>query len=96
VSTTLSIGAAATSLGNGTSNSPPVPYTVTCATELYGNLGEQDPLDLRWKIALAVAVDHQGWHPTSRTRFRARLLLYRLERVALERDAGARRGAGDA
>jgi hypothetical protein len=44
VSTTLSIGAAATSLGNGTSNSPPVPYTVTCATELYGNLGQQDPL----------------------------------------------------
>jgi hypothetical protein len=44
VSTTLSIAAAATSLGNGTSNSPPVPYTVTCATELYGNLGQEDPL----------------------------------------------------
>ena len=41
--------------------------------------------DLRWKIALGVAVDHEGWHPTSLTRFRARLLLHRLERVALER-----------
>jgi hypothetical protein len=41
--------------------------------------------DLRWKIALGLPVDHQGWHPTSLTKFRARLLLHRLERVALER-----------
>jgi len=44
--------------------------------------------DLRWKIALGLAVDHRGWHPTSLTRFRARLLLHRLERVALERTLG--------
>src|SRR3954466_2141296 len=41
--------------------------------------------DLRWKVALGLPVDHQGWHPTSLTKFRARLLLHRLERVALER-----------
>ena len=41
--------------------------------------------DLRWKVALGLAVDHQGWHPTSLTKFRARLLLHELERVALER-----------
>ena len=41
--------------------------------------------DLRWKIALGLSVDHQGWHPTSLTKFRARLLLGELERVALER-----------
>ncbi len=41
--------------------------------------------DLRWKIALGLAVDHQGWHPTSLTKFRARLLLHQFERVALER-----------
>jgi transposase len=40
--------------------------------------------DLRWKVALGLAVDHRGWHPTSLTKFRARLLLHRLERVALE------------
>ena len=40
--------------------------------------------DLRWKIALGLSVDHQGWHPTSLTKFRARLLLHKLERVALE------------
>ena len=41
--------------------------------------------DLRWKVALGLAVDHAGWHPTSLTKFRARLLLHKLERVALER-----------
>src|SRR5215203_662801 len=41
--------------------------------------------DLRWKIALGLSVDHQGWHPTSLTKFRARLLLHRLERLVLER-----------
>jgi hypothetical protein len=40
--------------------------------------------DLRWKIALGLAVDHVGWHPTSLTRFRARLLLYGKEQLALE------------
>lgn len=41
--------------------------------------------DLRWKVALNLPVDHRGWHPTSLTKFRARLLLHELERVALER-----------
>lgn len=41
--------------------------------------------DLRWKIALGLAVDHRGWHPTSLTKFRARLLLHDKERLALER-----------
>ena len=40
--------------------------------------------DLRWKVALGLAVDHQGWHPTSLSRFRARLLLHGKERLALE------------
>src|SRR3954452_2438660 len=40
--------------------------------------------DLRWKIALGLAVDHQGWHPTSLTYFRARLLLHGKDQLALE------------
>ena len=46
VTTTFAVGPAATQLGAGTSNAPPVPYTVTCSTELYGNLGQSDPLQL--------------------------------------------------
>lgn len=40
--------------------------------------------DLRWKVALGLAVDHDGWHPTSLTKFRARLLLHGKEGLALE------------
>lgn len=40
--------------------------------------------DLRWKIALGLAIDHDGWHPTSLTKFRARLLLHGKEALALE------------
>lgn len=40
--------------------------------------------DLRWKVALGLAVDHQGWHPTTLTKFRARLLLHKKEGLALE------------
>jgi hypothetical protein len=39
--------------------------------------------DLRWKVALGLPVDHQGWHPTSLTKFRARLLLHKKEGLAL-------------
>lgn len=40
--------------------------------------------DLRWKIALGLPVDHRGFHPTTLTKFRARLLLHGKERLALE------------
>ena len=40
--------------------------------------------DLRWKVALGLPVDHQGWHRTSLTRYRARLLLHKKEGLALE------------
>jgi Transposase DDE domain/Transposase domain (DUF772) len=40
--------------------------------------------DLRWKVALGLPIDHQGWHPTSLTKFRARLLLHKKDQVALE------------
>jgi Transposase DDE domain/Transposase domain (DUF772) len=40
--------------------------------------------DLRWKVALGLPIDHQGWHATSLTKFRARLLLHKKEGLALE------------
>jgi hypothetical protein len=40
--------------------------------------------DLRWKVALGLPVDHRGWHPTSLTKYRARLLLHEKEGLALE------------
>ncbi len=41
--------------------------------------------DLRWKVAVGVPLDHPGYHPTSLVKFRARLLLHGLERLALVR-----------
>jgi transposase len=41
--------------------------------------------DLRWKVALGLPLDHPGYHPTSLVKFRARLLLHGMERLALER-----------
>src|SRR3954452_6717410 len=41
--------------------------------------------DLRWKVALDLAVDHPGFHSTSLVKFRARLLLHGKERVVFER-----------
>src|SRR6516162_227639 len=41
--------------------------------------------DLRWKIALDLPLDHEGFHPTSLVKFRARLLLHGKERVVFER-----------
>jgi hypothetical protein len=40
--------------------------------------------DLRWKVALDLPIDHAGWHPTSLTKFRARLLLHKKDGIALE------------
>jgi Transposase DDE domain/Transposase domain (DUF772) len=40
--------------------------------------------DLRWKAALGLAIDHRGFHATTLTKFRARLLLHGKERLALE------------
>ena len=40
--------------------------------------------DLRWKVALGLPVDHHGFHATTPTKFRARLLLHSKERLALE------------
>lgn len=46
---------------------------------------ERVRFDLRWKVALGLALDHPGYHPTSLVKFRARLLLHGMERLALER-----------
>ena len=42
-------------------------------------------LHLGWKVALGLAIDHSGFHPTTLVKFRARLLLHGKERLALER-----------
>ena len=50
--------------------------------------------DLRWKVALGLPLDHEGFHPTSLVRFRARLLLHGKERVVFERSLRLARELG--
>lgn len=46
---------------------------------------EEVRYDLRWKVALGLPFDHEGFHPTTLVRFRARLLLHGKERLVFER-----------
>lgn len=50
--------------------------------------------DLRWKVALGLPLDHEGFHPTSLVKFRARLLLHGKERVVFERSLELARELG--
>jgi hypothetical protein len=50
--------------------------------------------DLRWKVALGLSLDHEGFHPTSLVKFRARLLLHGKERVVFERSLALARELG--
>jgi transposase len=58
-----------------------VEYRTGCSDE---QAMESIAWNLRWKIALGVPVDHRGFHPTTLTKFHARLLLHGKERLALE------------
>jgi len=82
--------AACYSAGMGRPSIPPAQLAKVLLLQYRSGVSDEQAMeciawDLRWKIALGLSVDHQGWHPTSLTKFRARLLLHRLERVALER-----------
>jgi hypothetical protein len=44
VSKSFEVGPAATTLGPATGNPPPVPYTVSCPTTLYGDASSTDPV----------------------------------------------------
>jgi transposase len=50
--------------------------------------------DLRWKVALGLPLDHEGFHPTTLVKFRARLLLHGKERLAFERSLALARELG--
>jgi hypothetical protein len=53
---------------------PPSPLAKVLLLRLRTGASDEQAMDcvaweLRWKIALGLLVDHQGWHPTSLTRF---------------------------
>ena len=78
------------SAGRGRPSIPPSQLAKVLLLQYRTGLSDEQAMealawDLRWKIAVGLAVDHRGWHPTTLTKFRARLLLHGKERLALER-----------
>lgn len=57
-------------------------------------LVERIRFDLRYKVALAVAVDYPGFDPSLLSVFRARLILHKLERLAFDKTVKEAQKAG--
>ncbi|HEU4973977.1 MAG TPA: IS1182 family transposase [Baekduia sp.] len=77
------------SAGRGRPSIPPSLLAKVLLLQLRTGLSDEGAMealrfDLRWKLALGLAIDHGGFHPTTLTKFRARLLLHGKERLALE------------
>lgn len=78
------------SAGRGRPSIPPSLLAKLLLLQHHAGLSDEGAMeavcfDLRWKAALGLPVDHQGFHPTTLVRFRARLLLHGQERLVLER-----------
>ena len=59
-----------------------------------GEAVERTMYDLRWKVALNLPLDFAGFHPTSLTKYRNRLVEHGKERYAFDRFVEAGRQAG--
>ena len=59
-----------------------------------GEAVERTKYDLRWKVALNLPLDFGGFHPTSLTKYRNRLIEHGKERYAFDRLVEAGREAG--
>ena len=75
--------------GRGRPSIPPSALAKVLLLQYRTGLSDREAMeavqwDLRWKAALDLPVDHQGWDPSSLTRFRARLILHGKERLVLE------------
>ena len=75
--------------GRGRPSIPPSQLAKVLLLQYRSGLSDREAMeavqwDLRWKAALDLPVDHQGWDPSSLTRFRARLMLHDKERLVLE------------
>jgi transposase len=78
---------------------PPSLLAKILLLEYRGGLSDRQAMeavrfDLRWKVALGLPLDHEGFHPTSLVKFRTRLLLHGKERLAFERSLELARELG--
>ncbi len=86
-------------LDNGRPSLPPSLLSGVLLLQFHDDVGDEEAVerlryDLRWKVALGLPLDYQGFHPTSLVVFRRQLLKYGKERYAFERFLRVAREAG--
>jgi Transposase DDE domain/Transposase domain (DUF772) len=86
-------------LDNGRPSLPPSLLSGVLLLQFHDDVGDEEAVerlryDLRWKVALGLPLDYQGFHPTSLVVFRRQLLKHGKERYAFERFLAVAREAG--
>jgi hypothetical protein len=84
---------------NGRPSLPPSLMNGVLLLQFYDNVSDEEAVertkfDMRWKVALRLPLDFSGFHPTSLTKYRNRLLENRQERYAFDRFIAVGREAG--
>ena len=84
---------------NGRPSLPPSLMNGVLLLQFYDNVSDEEAVartkfDMRWKVALKLAIDFPGFHPTSLTKYRNRLLKNEQERYAFDRFITVAREAG--
>jgi len=84
---------------NGRPSLPPSLMNGVLLLQFYDNVSDEETVqrlkfDLRWKVALNLSLDFPGFHPTSLTKYRNRLIENEQERYAFDRFIAVGRDAG--
>jgi hypothetical protein len=84
---------------NGRPSLPPSLMNGVLLLQFYDNASDEEAVqrtkfDMRWKVALNLALDFPGFHPTSLTKYRNRLIENEQERYAFDRFIAVGREAG--
>jgi hypothetical protein len=84
---------------NGRPSLPPSLMSGVSLLQFYENVSDEEAVerlrfDLRWKVALGLPLDFPGFHPTSMTKYRNRIIENEQERYAFDRFIAVGREAG--
>jgi hypothetical protein len=84
---------------NGRPSLPPSLMNGVLLLQFYDNVSDDEAVertkfDMRWKVALKLSLDFAGFHPTSLTKYRNRLIENEQERYAFDRFISVAREAG--
>jgi hypothetical protein len=84
---------------NGRPSLPPSLMNGVLLLQFYDNVSDEEAVertkfDMRWKVALKLSLDFPGFHPTSLTKYRNRLVENEQERYAFDRFISVAREAG--